>query len=117
LISKSKVADNDNGQKMCCNAIKDIVQLIINQWDSQPKIWGGVKKLGGGKMFDFRRATVFCLGRRFSEHKITIYAKIWETLALWATPWLRLCCKPETKETGDIRNACLFVQVTETFYR
>ena len=26
-------------------------------------------------MFDFRRATVFCLGYRISKHKMTRYAK------------------------------------------
>jgi len=30
--------------------------------------------MGGGD-FDFRRATVFCLGHRLPKHKITRYAK------------------------------------------
>jgi len=32
-------------------------------------------KIFWGKVFDFRRATVFCLKRRFSKHKMTIYAR------------------------------------------
>ena len=29
------------------------------------------------KMFDFRRAAGFCLGYRFSKHKMTRFAKNW----------------------------------------
>jgi len=42
--------------------------LRYTQWRSQPKILGRPKC--GGKMFDFRWATVFCLVRRFSKHKM-----------------------------------------------
>jgi len=38
------------------------------QWRCQPKIFSGAK------YFDFKRATVFCLGHRLSKHKMT-YAK------------------------------------------
>jgi len=41
----------------------------FGQWRSQPK------NFGGGKMFDFRRVTLFCLEKRFSKHKITIFSK------------------------------------------
>jgi len=37
-------------------------------------------------MFDFRRATVFCLRHRFSKHKMTRYAKNLGQMALLATP-------------------------------
>jgi len=37
------------------------------QWRSQPKNWGS------GKMFDFRRITLFCLEKRLSEHKMTAF--------------------------------------------
>jgi len=40
-----------------------------------PKIWGESKILGGAKMFDFRRITLFCLEKRFSKQKITIFSK------------------------------------------
>jgi len=33
-------------------------------------------------MFNFRQATVFCLGRRFSKHKMTRFAKNLEGLGL-----------------------------------
>jgi len=41
---------------------------IIYQWRSQPII------LRGGKMFDFRRVTLFCLQKRLSKHKTTIFS-------------------------------------------
>ena len=37
------------------------------QWRSQPKNWEV------GKMFDFRRITLFCLEKRFSKHKMTAF--------------------------------------------
>ena len=37
------------------------------QWRSQPQNWGG------GKMFDFRRITLFCLEKRLSKHKMTAF--------------------------------------------
>jgi len=39
-------------------------------------------------MLEFRQETVFCLGYRFSKHKITGYTKIWGPWlpALLATP-------------------------------
>jgi len=33
------------------------------------------KILGGDKMFDFRRITLFCLEKRLSKHKMTIFSK------------------------------------------
>jgi len=40
---------------------------IANSGAASPKI------LGGGKMFDFRRIALFCLEKRLSRHKMTIY--------------------------------------------
>ena len=37
------------------------------QWRSQPKNWGS------GKMFAFRRITLFCLEKRLSKHKMTAF--------------------------------------------
>ena len=37
------------------------------QWRSHPKNWGR------GKMFDFRRITLFCLEKRLSKHKMTAF--------------------------------------------
>ena len=42
---------------------------------ASPKFFGGPKNLWGAKMFDFRRATVFCMEYRFSKHKMTRYSK------------------------------------------
>ena len=38
---------------------------------------------GGTKSFDFKRATVFCLGHRLSKHIMTRYAS---NLGGWPTP-------------------------------
>jgi len=32
-------------------------------------------KIGGAKMFDFRRTTLFCFEKRLSKHKMTIFSK------------------------------------------
>jgi len=45
LTNKTRIVYNDFG----CNRDEE-------QWRSQPEIFGG-------KMFDFRRSTVFCLGQ------------------------------------------------------
>jgi len=38
------------------------------------EILGG-QKIWVGKMFDFRRITLFCLEKRFSKHKMTVFSK------------------------------------------
>jgi len=40
-----------------------------------PEILGGPKKFCGAKMFDFRRITLFCLEKRLSKHKMTIFSE------------------------------------------
>jgi len=55
---------------------------------ASPKFWWA-------NMFHFRRATLFCLGYRFSEHKMNRYAK---NLVGEMAPWLRLC--PSTVQRG-----------------
>jgi len=52
-----------------------LISLCANQWRNQPKNLGGAKEFGGGKMFDFRRITLFCLEKRLSKHKMTIFSK------------------------------------------
>ena len=59
------------------------------QWRSQPKNLGGVKKFWAAKMSDFRRITLFCLEKRLSKYKMTICSKNWggiAPLAPLATP-------------------------------
>jgi len=41
----------------------------ITQWRSQPK------NFGGGKLFNFRRITLFCLKKCLSKHKMTTCSK------------------------------------------
>jgi len=41
---------------------------------ASPKFGGGAKNFGG-KMFDFRRITPFCLEKRHSKGKMTIFSK------------------------------------------
>jgi len=45
------------------------------QWRSQPKNLGGAKSFGAGKMLDFWRITLFCLEKRLSRHKMTIFSR------------------------------------------
>jgi len=41
----------------------------------------------GAKMFDFRRITLFCLEKRFSKHKMSIFSKnLGEAMAPLAPP-------------------------------
>jgi len=47
--------------------------ILCTQWRSQTENLGGPKKLGG-KMFDIRRITLFCLEKRLSKHKMTIFS-------------------------------------------
>jgi len=42
---------------------------------ASPKIWGEPKNLVVAKMFDFTRITLFCLEKRLSKHKMTIFSK------------------------------------------
>jgi len=43
-----------------------------------------------GKMFNFRRITLFCLEKRLSKHKMTIFSKTVGGMAPFASPWLHL---------------------------
>ena len=42
---------------------------------ASPKIWGEPKNFFWAKMFDFTRITLFCLEKRLSKHKMTIFSK------------------------------------------
>jgi len=55
------------------------------QWRNQSK------NLGEAQMFDFRRITLFCLEKRLSKHKMTMFSKnVGGAWPLWP-PWLHLC--------------------------
>jgi len=47
-------------------------------------VQSGATKFRGAKMFDFRQATVFCLGYRPSKHKMTRYANNLGGVVPWA---------------------------------
>ena len=59
------------------------VLLVVRSVVASPKVWEG------GKMFDFRRITLFCLEKRLSKHKMTIFSKNLGGMAPFP-PWLRL---------------------------
>jgi len=59
---------------------------------ASPKYFGG-QKFEECKIFDFRLATVFCLGYRFSKHKMTSYSKNLGVSWPPVPPSLRLCMK------------------------
>ena len=56
---------------------------------AKPEIGGGLKNFWAAKMFDFRRITLFCLEKRFSKHKMTIFSKHVGGHGPFDTPWLR----------------------------
>jgi len=62
------------------------------QWRSgvtSPKILGGGRL--GGKMLDFRQISLFCLEKRLSKHKMTIFSKSLGGHSPFRPHWLRLC--------------------------
>jgi len=56
---------------------------------ASPKHWVEQKNCGGAKMFDLRWITLFCLEKRLSKHKITIFSKNLGGMAPLATPMYR----------------------------
>jgi len=57
---------------------------------ASPKIWEGSKKLGRAKMLDFRRIALFCLKKRLSKHKMTVFTINVGSTTAPMPPWLRL---------------------------
>jgi len=53
-----------------------IAPCLLNTSVASPKTWGG-EELGGGKMLDFRRITLSCLGYPLSRHKWLYVLKQW----------------------------------------
>ena len=72
-------------RQVCFHALQVYVHA---QWRSQPKIWGG-------KIFDFKWLTLFCLEKRLWKHKMTIFSKnlagAIAPLAPLATPMCMSC--------------------------
>jgi len=61
--------------------------VVLNQWRSQPENFeGGSKNWGAGKMFGIRRITLFCLEKRLSKQKMTIFSKHFGGITPLATP-------------------------------
>jgi len=87
-----------------CSELLSLQQQGLKSWStevsareqcrSQPKNLGS-KKFWGDKMFYFRRITLFCLEKRLSKHKMTMFSKIWGGHGAFgsSTPMqgLRLC--------------------------
>jgi len=61
-----------------------------NQWRCQPENSGGQKGLRG-KMFDVWRITLFCLEKRLSKNKMTIFSENLGGHGPFRPPWLHLC--------------------------
>ena len=64
-------------------------KALLCQWRSQPKNLEGAKKFWGAKVLDFRRITLFCLEKRLSKHKMTVFSKhlgCWGVMAPFAPP-------------------------------
>ena len=86
----------------CSNMVAP--NLLLAQWRSQPKNLGGATNLGG-TMFDFRRITLFCLEKRLSKDKMTIFSKNFGEHDPFRPPWLRLCSCPGRHLTS-LRPCC-----------
>jgi len=68
-------------------AVFSVFFYWYRQWRSQHKSLVGAKKFGGGQIFDFRCKTLFCLEKRLSKHKMTIFSKHFGgPWPLWPTP-------------------------------
>ena len=50
-------------------------------------------------MFDFRRITLFCLEKRLSKHKMTIFSKNWGGMAPFAPPGYAYVSQPQGAHT------------------
>ena len=89
LWSKSNPKHQSNVRRSTVNS------LLLDTTNILVLIYSGVAspKILGGKTFGFRRITLFCLEKRLSKHKMTIFSKnLVGAMAHFApTPWLRLC--------------------------
>ena len=80
--------------RVCCLCSQITItckENIYLQCRSQPKNLGRAKKCGGAKMFDFRRITLFCLEKRPSKPKMTMFSKYLGGGGPSGPLWLRLC--------------------------
>ena len=60
--------------------------ITLHSGVASQKIWEG-QKIGGSTIFDFRRITLFCLEKRLSKHKMTIFSKnLGESMSPLAPP-------------------------------
>jgi len=55
-------------------------------------------------MFDFRRITLFCLEKRLSKHKITIFSKNLRGAKAPLAPWLFLWSEDKKRTQSDTRH-------------
>ena len=67
-----------------CQGLARVKSVLCNGVAS-PKFWEEPKNLGGAKMLDLRRITLFCLEKNLSKHKMTIFLKILGG-SLWPLP-------------------------------
>jgi len=77
--------------------------FLLYQWRSQPKNWGG-------KEYDFRLITLFCLEKCLSKHKRTIYlTKIWGDHGPFAPLATPMFCTPmyASQIWWNFRNLCM----------
>jgi len=58
-------------------------------------------KIGGGKMFDFRQITLFCLEKCLSKHKISVFSENLGGMAPLLPTWLRLCSDKKNSNVVD----------------
>ena len=88
----------------CSNAVKNVIfRSFCTSGVASPKI-------GGGKEYDFRLITLFCLEKCLSKHKRTIYlTKIWGDHGPFAPLATPMFCTPmyASQIWWNFRNLCM----------
>jgi len=64
-------------------------------------------------MFDFRRITLFCLEKRLSKHKTTIFSKRLGRHGPFSPPWLRLCAEDLLEKRRTVPAIQLFAESSQ----
>jgi len=70
--------------------------VLVRSGIASQKLFGGPKKFRGAEIFVLRLAIGFCLGYRFSKHRMTRYSKNTATPTL-VRCWLFRCYGNKTK--------------------
>jgi len=74
-------------------------KTAFEQWRCQPKILRGQKNFFWEKCLTLSEQQHFCLGRRFSKHKMTKYVKNW---GAWPPGYAYACESALTVKAANV---------------